>query len=138
MLRVQNGVFILPHASVSLHYKTQIAGQWKFSTHLASCIDDLGGVLLALVLDDLTEGVFDGGVVALYEMAVHELHCERGFTLSNVSESERECDEGKRLTDRPAADNGDLALFGWSSHVYDSSLVSWLSKERLAGGGRGR
>lgn len=115
----------------ALHFDTRIAGPWKISTYLASSINDLGGVLLALVLDDLTEGVLDGGVVALYEMTVHELHRERGFTLSNVSESERERDEGKRLTDRPAADNGDLALFGWSSHVYDLSLVSWLSKGDL-------
>jgi len=57
----------------------------EIPTHLPSSIDDLSGVVLALVLDDFAEGILDGGVVAFYEMAVHELHCERGFSLFTVS-----------------------------------------------------
>jgi hypothetical protein len=51
---------------------------------------------LPLVLDDLAKGVLDGGVVAFHEMAVHELHSERGFPLSKISKSERERDLAMR------------------------------------------
>lgn len=92
VLRVQNGVLILPHASSQPSiFETQIASPCdrallgKISTHLPSSIDDLSGVVLALVLDDFAEGILDGGVVAFYEMAIHELHRERGFPLFTVS-----------------------------------------------------
>jgi hypothetical protein len=80
-----------PTLQSALHFETQIAGPCdrallgKFSTHLPSSIDDLSGVVLALVLDDFAEGILDGGVVAFYEMTVHELHRERGFSLFTVS-----------------------------------------------------
>jgi len=42
-------------------------------TYLTGGVDDLGSVVLALDLDHLTEGVLDGGVVALDEVAIDEL-----------------------------------------------------------------
>jgi hypothetical protein len=45
-------------------------------SHLTSRINDLGGVFLALILDDLAEGILNRGVVALDKMAIHELNGE--------------------------------------------------------------
>ncbi len=46
-----------------------------YVTHLTSSIYDLRGKLLALELDDFAECVFNGGIIALDEVAVNELHC---------------------------------------------------------------
>jgi hypothetical protein len=84
-----------PTLSSAFHIKTQnnrpmcSAYTYKgeeISTHLASSINDLSGVFLALILDNLAEGILNRGVVAFHEMAVHELHRERGFPLSTISE----------------------------------------------------
>ena len=48
-------------------------------THLSSGIDDLGRKFLVLKLDDLGEGVLDGGIVALDKVPVDELDREGGF-----------------------------------------------------------
>ena len=44
--------------------------------HLTGRINNLRSKLLALILDELAEGVLDGRVVALDEVAVDELHRE--------------------------------------------------------------
>lgn len=51
----------------------------RSASYLTGSIDNLGGVVLALVSDHLAEGVLNGRVVALDEVAVDELDCERGF-----------------------------------------------------------
>lgn len=42
--------------------------------YLSSSINDLGGKLLALVLDDRAESVLNGRVVALDKVVLDELH----------------------------------------------------------------
>lgn len=54
-------------------------------TYLAGRVDDLGGIIHALVADDLAERVLDRGVVALDEVAVYELDRERGFACKRDS-----------------------------------------------------
>jgi hypothetical protein len=49
------------------------------TTHLSSRVDDLCRELLAFVLNDLAEGVFDRWVVALDKVAVDKLHRKRGL-----------------------------------------------------------
>lgn len=46
------------------------------SSYLASCINDLSGELLALVLDHFAEGILDRWIVALYKVPVHKPHGE--------------------------------------------------------------
>ncbi len=53
---------------------------------LAGRVDDLGRVLLALVSDLLAEGVLDGRVVALDEVAVDVADCEGGFACKGGEE----------------------------------------------------
>lgn len=48
-------------------------------------IDYLGCEIMGLVLDDLTEGVLDGGIVAVDEPLFAQPHCKRGFALSKQS-----------------------------------------------------
>lgn len=53
-------------------------GIWKSSpTYLAGSVNDFCGIILVLVFNDLTEGVFDGRIVALDKMALDELDGER-------------------------------------------------------------
>ena len=49
------------------------------STYLARGINYLRREVLTAVLDDLAERIFDGGIVAIHEMFIHELNRERGF-----------------------------------------------------------
>jgi len=42
-------------------------------------VDDLYGEVMVSVADDLAEGVFDGWVVGVYEVAVDVLDCEGAF-----------------------------------------------------------
>jgi hypothetical protein len=46
---------------------------------LAGGIDNLSSIVLTLDSDGLGEGVFDGGIVALDEVAVDEAHGEGGL-----------------------------------------------------------
>lgn len=46
---------------------------------LSRGVDDLDAEVLVAVADYFAEGVFDGGVVGVYEVAVDELDCEGGF-----------------------------------------------------------
>lgn len=46
-------------------------------SYLSSSVDDLGGILLALVLDNSREGVFDGGIVRFDEVILDKLHRKR-------------------------------------------------------------
>jgi len=43
--------------------------------YLACCIDNLSREVLAFVSYHLTKSIFDGGIVALNEVAVNELDC---------------------------------------------------------------
>lgn len=54
MLRIQDTVFIL-----------------------ACCVDNFCLKLMAIILNRLTEGVFDRRIVAVNEVAVDELNCKR-------------------------------------------------------------
>lgn len=46
---------------------------------LTSGIDDLDGEILVAIADDLTEGVFDGRVIGVDEVAIDVLYGKRGF-----------------------------------------------------------
>lgn len=48
-------------------------------SYLTSCVDNLSGVLLALILNNLTEGVFDRRIITLYEVPIYKAHGEGGF-----------------------------------------------------------
>lgn len=67
-------------------------------THLASGIDDLRGELLAFVLDDLAEGVFNCRVVALDKVAVDELDRKRGLAcvITSVLQSQLQACDSQR------------------------------------------
>ena len=48
-------------------------------TYLASGINDLSGIFLAFILDNLAKRILNRRIIALHEMPVHELHRERRF-----------------------------------------------------------
>ncbi len=48
----------------------------RLNAYLARGVDNLGRKVLSAVSDHFAESVLDGGIVAVYEMAVHELHRE--------------------------------------------------------------
>ena len=50
------------------------AGRKENLTYLSGCIDNLGGIVLVLVLDHFAKSVLNGGIVAVDEVAVDELH----------------------------------------------------------------
>ena len=49
------------------------------AAYLACCVYNLGREILAFDSYDLAECVLDGRVVALNEVAIHELYSEGGF-----------------------------------------------------------
>lgn len=52
----------------------------KKYTFLPSRIHNLSRKLLVLVLDNLTESILNGWVIALNKVTIDKLHCERRFT----------------------------------------------------------
>jgi len=52
---------------------------FELFTDLTCGVDDFGGEVLLLVADYFAEGVFDGWVVALDEVAIDVAHCQGGF-----------------------------------------------------------
>ena len=54
---------------------------------LSRGVDHLNGEVVVAVADDLAEGVFDGRVVRVDEVAVDVLDCEGGFAWACVLES---------------------------------------------------
>lgn len=64
--------------------------------------------ILTAVLDDFAERILDSGIVAVHEVSIHELHCERGFA------------------NRAAANNGHLALL-WRGRHSDKGLLLVLN-----------
>ena len=48
----------------------------KLSAYLARRIDNLRRKVLTTVFDYFAERVLDGGIVAIYKMAIHKLHSE--------------------------------------------------------------
>lgn len=60
-------------------------GDERRVAYLAGGIDNLGGIVLVLPLDDLAEGVFDGRVVTLNEVTVDKLDRKAGFACRRVS-----------------------------------------------------
>ena len=53
--------------------------QRKRNAYLAGRIDDLGGIFLVLVTDDLAKRVLDGGIVALHKVTVDKLDRQARF-----------------------------------------------------------
>ncbi len=51
----------------------------KMRAYLARGVDYLRRIVLTTVPDDLAECVLDSGIVAVHEVSIHKLHCERGF-----------------------------------------------------------
>ncbi len=85
VLRVEDAILILLVSvcqllDLSQVYSTCDHGQGGNITYLTGSINNLGGVLLVLVLDDFTERILDGRVVALHEMAIYELYCKGRFS----------------------------------------------------------
>lgn len=79
-------------------------------TYLASGVDDLGGELLAFVLDDLAEGVFNCRVVALDKVAVDELHRKRGLAcvVASVLQLQLQACDSHRPVRQPTATSASL------------------------------
>ena len=85
MLRVQDAVLILlRHAGCrGLALEEELVPEVHSGTHqldgpreshLARCIDNLGGKVLALVPYRFGKGILDRGVVAIYKVPIDELH----------------------------------------------------------------
>lgn len=72
MFRVQDAVFIL-QSLISTIYRKRATDR----SYLASSINNLSCVLLSLELDNLAEGILNGGIITLDEMPIDELHGER-------------------------------------------------------------
>ena len=51
----------------------------RLSAYLARRVDNFSRKVLPSVSDDLTESVFDGGVVAIYKVTIDKLHREGRF-----------------------------------------------------------
>ena len=54
-------------------------GELRLNAYLARRIYNLGSKIMLTVFDHFAEGILDSGIVAVYEVAVHELHRERRF-----------------------------------------------------------
>lgn len=97
-------------------------------THLAGGIDDLRGELLALVLDDLAEGVFNCRVVALDKVAVDKLDCKRGLAcvVASVLQSQLQaCD-----SQRPARQLTATGARRWENREQLAILSSWAGRTK--------
>lgn len=75
-LSAQTSHFVPRHVIVGKNLKNKIV---KDSSYLPRGINDLSGIFLALVLDDLAKGILNRRIVALHKMAVDELDSERRF-----------------------------------------------------------
>lgn len=65
-----------------LQHKAVGIGIENSASYLAGGVDNLGGKVLALKSNHLAEGVLNGWVIALDEVAVDKLNGERGFACS--------------------------------------------------------
>lgn len=80
--------------------------------HLASRVHNLRRIFLSLGLDDLAEGILDGGIVAFHKMVLDESHrecgfaCKEGSVLGHTDSSSTTL----QLTDRSATHDSHLAL----------------------------
>lgn len=104
--------------------------------YLSSSIDNLYGEVLVLVLDDLGEGVLNGGVIRIDKVAVDELNSQRALAY-DVSACWIQSWHGcSQRTHGSAADDGHLSLLLlWGHCVRALSFQvrrSWLcvSSER--------
>jgi hypothetical protein len=75
MFGVQYAVFVL---ELGLAVRAQQTKLW-WITHLAGCINYLGRIILAIVFNDPTKGVFDCRVVALDKVMLNKPNGKGGF-----------------------------------------------------------
>lgn len=78
---IENAVLILEESRVKLEWPIATADRFGYlmSAYLTRGVDYLCREVLTAVLDDLAECVLNRGIVAVHEMSIHELDCERGF-----------------------------------------------------------
>jgi hypothetical protein len=72
VLRVEDAVFILRRRKTWRHMRRAV----YLISYLTSCINDLSGVLLTLVLDNFAKRILDSRIIALYKVPVHKPHGE--------------------------------------------------------------
>ena len=75
------------HNHVPMYANEVLAVQYAILV-LSRCIDDLHCEVMVPIPDDFAEGVLDGRVVGVYEVAVDVLDCEGAFACALV----RSCD----------------------------------------------
>lgn len=73
-------------------------------------VDDLHCEVMVPIPNDFAEGVLDGRVVGVYEVAVDVLDCERALACDKLDPGRSIRPQTAEHTDRPAAHNGHLAL----------------------------
>ena len=96
---------------------------------LASGINDLDREVLISISNDFAEGVLDGRVVGVDEVAVHKLHCKRALPCHMRKQSMpgvSSCAISKH-TDGPAAYYGHLALLLLWRHGVRSGALCWYT-----------
>ena len=94
VLGIEYAVFVLDKSRDKLEWSIAAAGRFgnlkiwnpgnvryddKLTAYLTRRVDYLRREVLTAVPDDLAECILDGGIVAVHEVSIHELHCERGF-----------------------------------------------------------
>lgn len=89
VLGIEYAVFILEESRDKLDWSIAAADRFgsveiwqshdKMSAYLTRRVNYLRREILTAVLDDFAERILDSGIVAVHEVSIHELHCERGF-----------------------------------------------------------
>lgn len=119
--RIYNHVPMDPDEVLAVEYRVFI---------LTRGVDDLDGEVLVAVADDFAEGVFDGGVVGVDEVAVDVLHGEGGFAWEE-SVSEVRCGVVLRAWDAACVAAGDVSR-GWEIWEALGCLgVGWMHRSLL-------
>lgn len=109
--------------------------------YLPGSVYNFSRVVLAIVLDDPAEGIFNCGVVAFDEMVLNKADCERRFACGTNNSALDNCKDnckGKKkqfehrsgviLTDGAAADNCDLSLLRRGRHVDGANSTAQMKR----------
>jgi hypothetical protein len=70
--RIEDAVFVLSHHQPTIHLPHH-----ENSPYLTSGIDNLCGIVLALILDNGGKGILDSRIITLYKVSLDKLNSER-------------------------------------------------------------